>query len=234
MLEVKDLVVYYGKALALSGVDVRIEEGELVAIVGPNGAGKSTLFKAASGLIRPSQGSIVFDGVRVDKLLPHKIVRLGLVQCPERRRLAPDMRVIENLELGAYLRKDKDGIKNDLKWVYTLFPILEKRQNQITKTLSGGEQQMLAIARALMSKPKLLMLDEPLLGLAPIVKTKIIEVIRGITGQGVTVFMAEQDAVSAFKVAKRAYVLENGRIVLEGPAEGLVRNEHVKSTYLGL
>jgi len=244
LLEVKELTVHYDGALALNGVNLRVEEGEFVAVVGPNGAGKTTLLRAICGLLKEIQpgaserprvsGTITFDGKRIDKLKAYNIVKLGVVHCPERRRPFSEMSILENLEMGAYLRKDKNGIKKDLEWVYGLFPVLKDRRDQMSVTLSGGEQQMLAIARALMSKPKLLLIDEPSLGLAPILKNNVFERIKEIQRSGVTVLLVEQDVSVAIDIADRIYVIAHGRIAAEGTKEELMKNTDVREIYLGI
>jgi len=244
MLEVKDLTVHYDGAIALNRVNLKIEDGEFVGVVGPNGAGKTTLLRTISGVIKevaPGKkehptvsGTITFDGKRIDKLKAWKIVKKGIVHCPERRRPFGEMTTLENLEMGAYLRRDKKGIKKNLEWVYELFPILKERANQMSKTLSGGEQQMLAIARALMSKPKLLAIDEPSLGLAPTLKEKVLESIKEIWRSGVTVLLVEQDVSITLATAQRIYILAHGRIAVEGSAKELMKNRDVREIYLGL
>jgi branched-chain amino acid transport system ATP-binding protein len=244
MLEVKNLTVHYDGAMVLNDVSVKVEKGELVAVVGPNGAGKTTLLKAISGTLRELQrirrekarltGEIIFEGERIDKLKPWSIVKKGIIHCPERRRLFPEMTVYENLLMGSYLRKDKDEIKKDLERVYKLFPILKERENQMAQTLSGGEGQMLAIARALMSKPKLLLIDEPSLGLAPLVKQKVFDSIREIWESGVTILLVEQDASMALSLATRGYVLTHGRIAAKGTPQELLKNEDLREMYIGV
>lgn len=233
MLSVNNVTVHYGTALALKDVNLNVKEGEIVAVLGSNGAGKTTLLRSILGLKKISKGSIEFLGRELHKLSPYTIVKSGISLCPERRRLFPDMTVLENLEMGAYLRRDKEGLKGDLKVVFDLFPALKERMGQRAGTLSGGEQQMLAIGRALMSKPKLLMLDEPSLGLSPILKSKIFQSLQKIRSEGTTILLVEQDAYSALKIAKRGYVLEAGRVVLEGNSEDLLMSKEVKSAYLG-
>jgi branched-chain amino acid transport system ATP-binding protein len=244
VLVVKDLTVHYDGAIALNRVNLKIEDGEFIGIVGPNGAGKTTLLRTISGVItevapgkkeHPTvSGTITFDGKRIDKLKAWKIVKMGIVHCPERRRPFSEMSTLENLQMGAYLRKDKKGIKKDLEWVYTLFPILKERADQMSQTLSGGEQQMLAIARALMSKPKLLAIDEPSLGLAPTLKEKVLESIKEIWRSGVTVLLVEQDVSITLATAQRIYILAHGRIAIEGTAKELMKNRDVREIYLGL
>jgi branched-chain amino acid transport system ATP-binding protein len=244
VLEVKDLTVHYDGAIALNRVNLKVEEGEFVGVVGPNGAGKTTLLRTISGVIKevaPGKkehptvsGTISYDGKRIDKLKAWKIVKMGIVHCPERRRPFSEMTTLENLKMGAYLRKDKSGITKDLEWIYDLFPILKERAKQMSQTLSGGEQQMLAIARALMSKPKLLAIDEPSLGLAPTLKEKVIESIEEIWRSGVTVLLVEQDVSITLATAQRIYVLAHGRIAVEGTREELMKNRDVREIYLGL
>jgi len=244
MLQVEDLTVHYNGAIALNRVNIKVEDGEFVGVIGPNGAGKTTLLRTISGVLtevepgkkeRPSlSGAITFDGKRIDKVKAWKIVKMGVVHCPERRRPFSEMNTLENLEMGAYLRKDKDGVKKDLQRVYELFPVLKERQNQMSQTLSGGEQQMLAIARALMSKPKLLLIDEPSLGLAPMLKEKVLEVIKEIWHSGVTVLLVEQDVSITLATANRIYVLAHGRIATEGTKEELMKDRDVREIYLGL
>lgn len=232
MLEVRDLTVHYGRAIALKEVGLRVERGEIVTVIGPNGAGKTTLLRAISGLEKATDGEIYFEQTRITKYPPHKMSRLGLIHCPERRRLFPEMTVLENLQMGSYA--NRTGSEKRLVWVYELFPLLRERSSQEASTLSGGEQQMLAIGRALMSEPKLLMLDEPSVGLAPIVKQKIFEAIRQIHETGLTVLLVEQDVTSALNIADRGYVMERGQIRTEGLSRHLVRNPHVKELYLGV
>lgn len=234
MLSVDNITVHYGAALALKDVSLSVKEGELVAILGPNGAGKTTLLRSIFGLKKISKGSIIFMGREIHKLSPYAITKSGISLCPERRRLFPEMTVLENLEMGAYLRKDKDEIRKDLRRVFELFPVLEERSSQRAGTLSGGEQQMLAIGRALMSKPRLLMLDEPSLGLSPILKSKIFKSVQEIRVEGTTILLVEQDAYSALKIADRAYILETGSVILEGTSRDLVANQQVKRAYLGI
>ena len=244
MFEVKDLVVHYDGAMALNSVNLKVRDGEFVGVVGPNGAGKTTLLRAISGVLmevepgkkeRPSlSGTIMFDGKRIDKLKAWQIVKMGIIHCPERRRPFSEMTTLENLEMGAYLRKDKVEIRKDLEWVYELFPVLEERTNQMSQTLSGGEQQMLAIARAFMSKPKLLLIDEPSLGLAPILKEKVLECIKEIWRSGVTVLLVEQDVAITLATAQRIYILANGRIAIQGTKEELMKDRDVREIYLGL
>ncbi len=233
LLKVEDLTVYYGKALALQNVSLHVDKGELVALIGPNGAGKTTLLKSISGLVKPTQGRIIFNGDDLTGMKPNKIAKYGIAHCPEHRRLAPDMTVLENLELGAYLRRDKDGIKEDLEYVFQIFPVLKERLNQPAGTMSGGEQQMVAIGRAFMARPQLLLLDEPLLGLSPIMKSKILSAIKTVRARGITTLLVEQDARSALKIVDRVYVLENGAVVMEGSPSALSSEEHIRAFYLG-
>lgn len=231
MLEIKDLTVYYDKALALDHVSLNVGTNEIVAVLGANGAGKTTLLRAISGLVRGS-GEILFDKTRLDTLHRHQIVEAGVVHCPEGRRLFPEMSVLDNLLLGAYLRKNRGEIDEDFKRVYALFPILENRSKQIAATLSGGEQEMLAVSRALMSRPKLLMLDEPSLGLAPLLQEAIFRVIKEVNAMGVGVLLVEQNARQALAISQRAYVLQTGKIALEGSSHDLARDPNVRATYL--
>lgn len=233
MLEVTDLRVNYGAIKALHGVTLRVNRGEIVTLIGSNGAGKSTTLRAISGIVRASGGSITYEGRDLAGLKPHDIVRLGLVQAPEGRGIFSNMTVAENLELGAYIRSDRDGISADREKALTLFPRLRERLDQSAGTLSGGEQQMLAIARALLTRPKLLLLDEPSLGLAPQIVQIIFRIIREINEQGATILLVEQNAHMALKVAHRAYVLDVGRIVMEGKASDLAASEDVQDAYMG-
>ncbi|HYF84052.1 MAG TPA: ABC transporter ATP-binding protein [Clostridia bacterium] len=233
MLEIKDLHVSYGAIKAVKGISFEVEEGEIVTLIGANGAGKSTTLRTISGLETAASGSIKFLGTEITKMPPHDIVKLGISHSPEGRRIFANLSVVENLKLGANLRKDIDGIKKDIKRVFELFPRLEERQNQSAGTLSGGEQQMLAVGRALMTKGKLMLLDEPSMGLAPIVVEEIFKIIKEINNQGTTILLIEQNAYMALGIANRAYVLETGNIVLQGPAHELANNEDVKKAYLG-
>ncbi|MGB8657604.1 MAG: ABC transporter ATP-binding protein [Candidatus Zixiibacteriota bacterium] len=233
LLEIDSLNVYYGAIHALKGISFFINRGEIVTLIGANGAGKSTTINAISGLLKPKKGAISFEGKRIDRVLPHKIVELGISQAPEGRKIFPNLSTLENLELGAYCRKDKEGIKRDLERAFTLFPRLKERMKQNAGTLSGGEQQMLSIGRALMSNPKLLLLDEPSLGLAPLLVKSIFNTILEINQQGTTILLVEQNAHMALRVAHRGYVLETGRIVLEDAAQNLLNNQRVKEAYLG-
>jgi len=244
LLEVKDLTVHYDGALILDGITVEVGDREFVAIIGPNGAGKSTLFRAISGLVKEHppgasehphmSGTITFDGERIDKLKAWDIVKRGIVLCPERRRPFPEMTVEENLMMGAYLRKGKKQIAKDLEECFRLFPDIKGRGNQMAVTLSGGEQQMLAIARALMSKPKLLLIDEPSLGLSPILRDKLYKRIKDIQRSEVTLLLVEQDIRAALNMADRVYVLANGRIAAKGTKKELMKNTDVREIYLGI
>jgi branched-chain amino acid transport system ATP-binding protein len=233
MLEVKDIRVFYGKAIALNGLSINLKHKELVGIIGPNGAGKSTLLRAISAVVFVN-GQILFDGVRIDQRQPHEVVRMGIIHCPERRQLFQEFTVVGNLEMGAFLRKDRYGIKKDLEYVYNLFPVLKDRGKQRADTLSGGEQQMLAIGRSIMSKPQLLMMDEPSIGLSPIVKNLLIDSIRDIWKSGITVLLVDQDANLTFNLAERVYILEQGKVGLEGKSQELMNNEEVKRVYFQL
>ncbi|MBQ7437233.1 MAG: ABC transporter ATP-binding protein [Oscillospiraceae bacterium] len=233
MLEVKDLHVSYGGIRALRGVNLEVPDGRIVTLIGANGAGKSTLLRTISGLVKAESGSITYDGKELLGMPINKILELGIAQVPEGRRVFTNLSVLENLKIGAYLRKDKAGIQKDIEWVYELFPRLQERSWQMAGTLSGGEQQMLAVGRALMSRPKLMMMDEPSLGLAPLVVKGIFEIIREINRQGVTVLLIEQNANMALKTADLAYVLETGEITLHGTGAELLTNEAVKRAYLG-
>ncbi len=233
MLELRDLRVSYGPVTALHNLNLTVRQGELVTILGANGAGKSTTLMAISGLARPQVGTITFEGQRIDKLKSHEVVRLGITQSPEGRRVFGPLTVEENLILGSFTRNDGPASAKRLQWIYELFPRLEERSGQMAGTLSGGEQQMLAIGRALMAEPRLLLLDEPSLGLAPLLVKSIFKTIKAINDAGVTIILVEQNARAALKLADRAYVLEVGRLVLEGSATDLLNNPKVQSTYLG-
>lgn len=233
MLKVNDINVYYGNIQALKGMSLEINEGEIVTLIGANGAGKSTLLKTISGLLKPKQGDIFYDGESISRKSVQSIVKMGISHVPEGRRVFANMSVEENLQLGAYLRKDKEGIKNDMNRVYELFPRLLERHKQLSGTLSGGEQQMLAMGRALMAKPHLLLLDEPSMGLAPILVKQIFTIIEEINKTGTTILLVEQNANLALSIADRAYVVETGRIVLSGNADQLNASEEIKNAYLG-
>ncbi|HWN20723.1 MAG TPA: ABC transporter ATP-binding protein [Gaiellaceae bacterium] len=233
MLKVTDVHTFYGRIEALKGISLEVHAGEIVTLIGSNGAGKSTTLRSINGLNSPREGSIEFQGQPITNRPAHEIVKLGIAQSPEGRRLFPRMSVVENLEMGAYQRNDRSEIRVDLDRVYGLFPRLAERRTQRAGTLSGGEQQMVAIGRALMARPKLLMLDEPSMGLAPIFVEKIFEIIREINEQGTPILLVEQNALMALDAANRGYVLETGHIALEGPANELRDNEQVRKTYLG-
>ena len=235
MLEVRNIQTYYGNIQALKNVSLKINEGEIVTLIGANGAGKSTTLMSICGVTPPRHGEIVFRGQPIQNLSAEKIVSLGICQVPEGRHIFPQMSVLENLEMGAYMRNDKAAIKSDIDYVFERFPILEQRRQQAGGTLSGGEQQMLAISRALLARPSLLLLDEPSLGLAPLIIKQIFEIIKKINVESnTTVFLVEQNANQALKIAHRGYVMENGAITLEDKAENLLSNEDVKKAYLGM
>ncbi len=248
LLEVANLSVWYDKAMLINNLSMGVEKGELVSLVGPNGAGKSTLLRAITGLVawereltRRSthgdvilEGTVTFDGERIDQVPAHEIVKRGLILCPERRRPFREMTVIDNLMVGSYLLKDKNEVRDNLSKVYQLFPVLQNRTKQISGTLSGGEQQMLAVGRALMSKPKLLCIDEPSTGLAPILRAEVFQKIGDISKLGITVLLVEQDVSTVFKMASRNYVLSSGKIIAQGTREQLLQDEVVRKTYLGL
>ena len=233
LLEVKGLEVYYGVIQALKGIDFEVNEGEIVTLIGANGAGKTTTMQSVIGLIPPKAGTVSFEGKDITHLHCHKIVSLGMSQVPEGRRVFQELTVYQNLLMGAYIQKDKKAIKEDIKKIYERFPRLEERKNQIAGTLSGGEQQMLAMGRALMSRPKLLMLDEPSMGLSPLLVDEVFTIIKDLNKEGTTVLLVEQNAGKSLAISDRAYVLENGRIVLSGTGEELLQSEEVKKAYLG-
>ncbi len=233
MLKIDNINVYYGAIHALKGISLEVYPGEIVTLIGANGAGKSTTLRTISGLLKPKDGSITFEGENIAGVKAHKIVRAGISQVPEGRRVFAEMSVMENLELGAFTRKDKDGIKKDLQMVFERFPRLEERKKQIAGTLSGGEQQMLAMGRALMSRPKLLLLDEPSMGLAPLLIKEIFSIIEDIHKEGTTILLVEQNANMALSIANRAYVLETGRITISGDAKKLAASEDIRKAYLG-
>ena len=233
LLDVKDITVHYQKVDAVRNISIEVEEGEIVTLIGSNGAGKTTTLRTISGLKHPTSGEIWFKGQRIDRFAPEKINKTGIAQVPENRRVFPYMTVAENLEMGAFLRRDTDGMQRDLEGVFTHFPILKSRHKQLAGTMSGGEQQMLAMGRALMSNPKLLLLDEPSLGLSPIMCLEIAKIIRDIHREGRTIILVEQNARLALALAQKGYVLETGNIVLEGDAKELRENEKVKKAYLG-
>lgn len=234
LLEMRDVSVSYGKVSAVRGISLAVPEGAIVTIIGGNGAGKTTTLRAMSGMVPLTGGEIHFDGKRIDGLTSDKIVARGIAHVPEGRRIFPDMTVEENLRTGAFLRRDKPGIAADLEQVYERFPRLRERRRQMAKTMSGGEQQMLAIGRALMSAPRLLLMDEPSMGLAPVIVEEIARIIEDINAQGVPVVLVEQNAELALELASHAYVLETGNMALEGPADELHDNEHVRAAYLGI
>lgn len=234
MLEVKDISVAYGDIQVLSGVTLHINEGEIVTLIGSNGAGKTTTLNAISGLMRIREGTITLDSLRIDQMPPHRIIELGATQIPEGRELFPEMTVLENLQLGAYLPRARASSGESLEWVYQLFPVLKGRGSQITGTLSGGEQQMVAIARGLMTRPKLLMFDEPSLGLAPLVVDELFQIINEINKTRVDILLVEQDVNLALEIAHRAYLIENGEIVMEGKSEDFIADDYVRESYLGI
>jgi branched-chain amino acid transport system ATP-binding protein len=235
MLKIDNLTVHYGVIPALKGVSLEVKRGEVVCLIGANGAGKTTTLHSISNLVKSTQGSIYFQDKLLNNLPAHEIVKLGVIQVPEGRGVFPNLSVLENLHLGAYLRKDKPGIEEDLKWVYEVFPRLEERKDQQAGTLSGGEQQMLAIGRALMARPKLMLMDEPSMGLAPIVVEEIFRIIRLLNREKeTTILLVEQNAQMALAVSHRGYVIETGEIVISGTAESLKANDEIKKAYLGL
>jgi branched-chain amino acid transport system ATP-binding protein len=233
ILKLDDIHTYYGTIHALKGISIEVRDGEIVTLIGANGAGKSTTLRSINGLNHPREGTIEFQGKDITKQAPHEIVKMGISQSPEGRRVFSRMSVLENLEMGAYQRNDRPGIREDLDRVYDLFPRLQERRTQKAGTLSGGEQQMLAIGRALMARPKLLLLDEPSMGLAPIFVDKIFEIILEINGQGTPILLVEQNALMALDAASRGYVLETGQVALADDAKALRENEQVRKTYLG-
>jgi branched-chain amino acid transport system ATP-binding protein len=234
VLDLKDVHTYYGSIQALKGVSLQVREGEIVTLIGANGAGKSTTLRSINGLNHPRKGRIAFQGRDITNLVPHKVVKLGIAQSPEGRKLFSRMSVMENLEMGAFQLQDRSSFKDDLARVYSLFPRLEERKHQKAGTLSGGEQQMCAIGRALMARPKLLLLDEPSMGLAPIFVEKIFEIVGEINEQGTPILLVEQNALMALEIAHRGYVMETGRIALADDAKNLRENEQVQKTYLGI
>ncbi|HZY44109.1 MAG TPA: ABC transporter ATP-binding protein [Anaerolineae bacterium] len=234
MLELRNVHSYYGSIHALKGISFTVNDGEVVTLIGANGAGKSTTLRTIQGLIRPREGTIILDGEPLEKLPTHEIVKRGVSQSPEGRMIFPQMTVMENLEMGAYSRADKSGVQSDLERVLVLFPRLKERLKQRGGTLSGGEQQMLAMGRALMAKPRIMLLDEPSMGLAPILVEQIFDIVREINQQGTTVLLVEQNATMALQVANRGYVMEVGQIALSGTAEELRNNQQVQDTYLGV
>ena len=233
MLSIENLEVSYGMIRAIKGISFEVNQGEIVTLIGANGAGKTTILHTITGLVAARAGSIQFEGKELTKTPPHKIVAMGMAHVPEGRRVFSQLSVAKNLQLGAYTRKDKDGIQKDLEMVYSRFPRLEERKNQIAGTLSGGEQQMLAMGRALMSHPKIILMDEPSMGLSPILVSQIFDIIKSINETGTTVLLVEQNAKKALSIAHRGYVLETGKIVLSGPAQELMDNDSIKKAYLG-
>lgn len=233
MLEIKDIEVFYGMIQAIKGIDFQVNEGEVIALIGANGAGKTTILHTITGLLSPKKGAVLFEGKDITKIPPHKIVSMGMAHVPEGRRVFAQLTVYQNLKLGAYTRKDKDKIEETLQMIYKRFPRLEERKNQIAGTLSGGEQQMLAMGRALMSQPKIILMDEPSMGLSPIFVNEIFDIIKEVSNSGTTVLLVEQNAKKALSIADRAYVLETGKIVLEGNAKDLLNNDAIKKAYLG-
>ncbi len=233
MLEVKDLEVYYGMIQAIKGISFEVNKGEVIALIGANGAGKTTTLHTITGLLSPKKGSVMFEGKDITKIPAHKIVSMGMAHVPEGRRVFADLSVYENLKLGAYTRKDKENLNKDLESIYERFPRLAERKNQSSGTLSGGEQQMLAMGRALMSKPSIILMDEPSMGLSPILVNEIFDIIESISKSGTTVLLVEQNAKKALSIADRAYVLETGKIVTSGKASELLEDDSIKKAYLG-
>jgi branched-chain amino acid transport system ATP-binding protein len=233
MLKIENIDVFYGAIHALKGISVEVKEGEIVTLIGANGAGKSTILRTISGLLKPKAGQVTFEGKNISGVAAQDIVKLGISQVPEGRRVFANMSVLENLELGAYIRNDKKGIQEDMEKVFLRFPRLSERRSQLAGTLSGGEQQMLAMGRALMSRPRLLLLDEPSMGLAPLLVREIFSIIKEINASGTTVLLVEQNAHMALSIAHRAYVLETGRITLSGDAKELAASEEIRKAYLG-
>ena len=233
MLEIKDLEVYYGMIQAIKGVSFDVNEGEVIALIGANGAGKTTILHTITGLINAQKGSVWFEGKDITKVPAHKIVSMGMAHVPEGRRVFANLTVLQNLKMGAYTRRDKTEIEQTLDSIYKRFPRLMERQNQLAGTLSGGEQQMLAMGRALMSHPKIILMDEPSMGLSPIFVTEIFDIIKSVSASGTTVLLVEQNAKKALSIADRAYVLETGKIVLSGKASDLLNNDSIKKAYLG-
>lgn len=233
MLEIKDLEVYYGMIQAIKGISFEVNEGEVIALIGANGAGKTTILHTITGLINAQNGSVMFEGKDITKVPAHKIVSMGMAHVPEGRRVFANLTVLQNLKMGAYTRKDKAEIEETLETIYKRFPRLKERQNQLAGTLSGGEQQMLAMGRALMSHPKIILMDEPSMGLSPIFVNEIFDIIKSVSAGGTTVLLVEQNAKKALSIANRAYVLETGKIVLSGDAKELLHNDSIKKAYLG-
>lgn len=234
MLEVKNITVFYGKFQAIKNVSLKIEEGTLTALIGPNGAGKTTLLRTISGVLKPRSGRILFKGKRIDILRPNEIPKLGIAHVPEGRHLFPHMTVLENLEVGAHLPAAKKKKEDTLRWVWQLFPILKERLNQRASTLSGGEQQMLAIARGLMLRPKIMLLDEPSLGLAPKLVGKLFDLLKQLHDEGITIFLVEQNVRQTLEIADYGYVLETGKIVLKDNADELIRDDEIRKAYIGI
>ena len=233
MLEVKDLNVYYGMIHAIKGVSFHVNEGEIIALIGANGAGKTTILHTVTGLLTPKSGQVIFEGNDITKVPAHKIVELGMAHVPEGRRVFAQLSVYQNLKMGAYTRSDKNEIEETLEMVYRRFPRLEERKNQMAGTLSGGEQQMLAMGRALMSKPRIILMDEPSMGLSPILVNEIFDIIQSVSAGGTTVLLVEQNAKKALSIADRAYVLETGQVSLDGNAQDLLNDDSIKKAYLG-
>ena len=233
MLEIRDLEVCYGMIQAIKGISFEVKEGEVIALIGANGAGKTTTLHTVSGLLAPKAGSVIFEGKDITKIPAHKIVSYGMAHVPEGRRVFASLSVYQNLKMGAYTRNDKEEIEESLRMVYSRFPRLEERKNQPAGTLSGGEQQMLAMGRALMSKPRIILMDEPSMGLSPIFVNEIFDIIKEVSAGGTTVLLVEQNAKKALSISNRAYVLETGKIVLEGKANDLLNNDSIKKAYLG-
>lgn len=234
VLEVENLHVFYGSIHAIKGISFKVDKGKIITLIGANGAGKTSTLSTISGLVKAKRGKIVFDGHEIQNMPPHAINRMGICLVPEGRRIFPNLTVMENLMMGAFSRKDKQEVKKDIEWVFSLFPRLEERKSQLGGTLSGGEQQMLAISRGLMSRPKLLMMDEPSLGLAPILVEEVFDIVKKINAEGVTILLVEQNAVGALKISNYGYVLETGNVTIEGPSEELLSNDDVRKAYLGL
>ncbi|HOP82559.1 MAG TPA: ABC transporter ATP-binding protein [Fervidobacterium sp.] len=234
VLEVENLHVFYGSIHAIKGISFRVDQGKIITLIGANGAGKTSTLSTISGLVKAKRGKIVFDGHEIQNMPPHAINHMGICLVPEGRRIFPNLTVMENLMMGAFSRKDKQEVKKDIEWVFSLFPRLAERKSQLGGTLSGGEQQMLAISRGLMSRPKLLMMDEPSLGLAPILVEEVFDIVKKINAEGVTILLVEQNAVGALKISNYGYVLETGNVTIEGPSEELLSNDDVRKAYLGL
>ncbi len=234
VLQLENLHVYYGAIHAIKGINVKVPKGKIITLIGANGAGKTTTLSTIAGLVKAKTGKVIFEGKNITNKAAHIVNRMGIALVPEGRRIFPGLTVYENLMMGAYNRKDKEGIEKDLEWIFQLFPRLKERTKQLGGTLSGGEQQMLAISRALMSRPKLLMMDEPSLGLAPILVEEVFEVIKKINEEGTTILLVEQNALGALKISHYGYVLETGSIVLEGPSSELLENDMVRRAYLGV